>query len=507
MTPAAEPSAFEPLVAGPRRPGRTLIRARHLLGHGPGGHELLEHGELVFEDGRIVFVGHDFPGEVARRHDLGDRLVLPGFVDLDALGDLDTGLLAFDAGPAWRKGRVWPRSYVERGPYEMYDRDELAFQKRWAFAQLIRNGITTALPIASLFYREWAETVDEFEAAADAAIDLGLRVHLGPAYRAGHPVVEDDGRITLHVDEARGLAGLDAAIDFCRRMEGAGGGLVRTMLAPDRIETSTPELIRRSVDAAADLGVPIRLHCCQGDFEVETMLARFGLTAPAWLASIGALREGLLLPHGTHVRDGDLERIRDAGAVIVHCPLVMARYGAALAAFSTLKRQGLRIGLGTDTWPADMLLNLQVGVLLDRVVTRDALSVSAADYLDAATLGGADALGRPELGRLAPGAAADFVVVDLAHDRVGLAVDPIRTLVIAGSGRDVVHSVIDGRVVMADRRIPGFDVAEEGARAQAQFDGLIARYPQRTWGHPPVEEIFPPSYPSRRPEPRPSSRA
>ena len=497
----------EPLAAGPRRPGRTLIRARHVLGHGALGHELIEDGELVFEDGRIVFVGHAFSGEVARRHDLGDRLVLPGFVDLDALADLDTALLAFDAGPAWRKGRVWPRTYVERGPYEMYDRDELAFQKRWAFAQLIRNGVTTALPIASLFYREWAETVEEFEAAAEAAIDLGLRVHLGPAYRAGHPVVEDDGRITLHFDEARGLAGLAAAADFCRRMEGAGGGLVRTMLAPDRIETSTPTLIRRSVDLAADLGVPIRLHCCQGDFEVETMLARFGLTAPAWLASIGALRAGMLLPHGTHVRPGDLDLVREAGAVIVHCPLVMARHGAALASFSELRRRGMRIGLGTDTWPADMLLNLQVGLLLDRVVTRDAASVSAADYLDAATLGGADALGRPELGRLAPGAAADFVVVDLAHDRIGLRVDPIRTLLLGGSGRDVVHSVIDGRVVMADGRIPGFDFASAQDRAQAQFDRLTARYPERTWRHPPVEEIFPPSYPSRRAEPRPSSRA
>lgn len=402
---------------------------------------------------------------------------------------------------------MWPRGYVARGPYEMYDPDELAFQKRYAFAQLIRNGITTALPITSLFYREWGETVEEFEAAADAAIDLGLRVHLGPAYRAGHPVVEDDGRITLHFDEARGLAGLAAAADFCRRMEGRGGGLVRTMLAPDRIETATPELIRRSVDLAGDLGVPIRLHCCQGDFEVATMLDRFGMTAPAWLASIGALRAGMLLPHGTHVRDGDLDRILAAGATIVHCPLVIARNGAALRSFSQLRARGLEIGLGTDTWPADMLLNLQVGLLLDRVVTGDAASVRARDYFDAATLGGAEALGRADLGRLAPGAKADFVVIDLASDRVGLRVDPIQTLLLGGSGRDVVHTVIDGRVVMADGRIPGFDFAEAHLRAQAQFDRLVARYPERTWGHPPVAEIFPPSYPSPRPDPSPSSRA
>lgn len=64
----------EGLVAGPRAEGRTLVAARHVVGHGAGGHELVENGELVWEDDRIVFVGRSFPGEVARRIDLGDRL-------------------------------------------------------------------------------------------------------------------------------------------------------------------------------------------------------------------------------------------------------------------------------------------------------------------------------------------------------------------------------------------------------------------------------------------------
>ena len=57
---------------------------------------------------------------------------------------------------------MWPQDYIAAGPVEMYTREELRFQKRHAFAGLIRNGITTALPIASLFYRAWGETVEEF---------------------------------------------------------------------------------------------------------------------------------------------------------------------------------------------------------------------------------------------------------------------------------------------------------------------------------------------------------
>lgn len=478
--------------------GPSLVTARWIVGHRNGGHTLVENGELVWQDDRILFVGHTYPGEVARRFDLGERLVGPGFIDLDALGDLDTGLLTFDNGPGWRKGRMWPRSYMLRGPYEMCTPAELAFQKHYAFAQLIRNGITTALPIASLFYREWGETAQEFEAAADAALALGLRMYLGPAYRAGNPVVEADGTITLAFDEARGEAGLDVALEFCRTQEGRGGGLIRTMLAPDRIETATAALIRRSADAAREMGVPMRLHCCQGAFEMETMLRRFGQTAPAWLAEIGAMGPHLLLPHGTHVRDGDLDRIRDGGAALVHCPLVMARHGTALRSFSQLRAAGMPIGLGTDTWPADMLANMQLGVLLDRVVRGDASGVQARDYYDAATLGGADALGRPDLGRLAPGAKADFIAIDLGSDRVGLHIDPIQTLLLGASGRDVTDVIIDGRVVMSDGTIPGVDWTALHIQAQAQFERLLTKYPERTWEHPELEQIFPSSYPTIR---------
>src|SRR5262245_46248408 len=255
------------LQPAPRPKGRTLMSARWVVGHIDGVHRLFADGEVVFEDGVVVFVGHDFPGEVAQRIDCGSALIGPGFVDLDALADLDTTILAYDNHPGMDKGRVWPRSYVNAGPFEMYSEEELRFQKRHAFATLIRNGITTALPISSLFYREWGETVDEFEHAAADAASLGLRTYLGPAYRTGNLVVEDNGGIARSFDEERGLRELKAAIDFCESHERAAGGLVRTMLAPDRIETCTPELLRHTRDAQRRLDVPVRLHCCQSKLE------------------------------------------------------------------------------------------------------------------------------------------------------------------------------------------------------------------------------------------------
>lgn len=481
--------------------GRVLMAARWVVGHENGSHVLHEDGEVVFEGDRIVFVGHDFPGEVERRVECGHALLGPGFIDLDALSDLDTTVLAFDNQPAWKKGRVWPADYL-RVAREMYTAEELAWQKRYAFTRLIRNGITTALPIASLFYREWGETWGEFAAAAEAAEELGLRVYLGPAYRSGNSFVQADGTIEQFFDEERGLAGLAEAERFCRAFEGRARGLVRTMLAPDRIETCTPELIRRSGDLARELGVPVRLHCCQSRYEYETVLRLRGMSPPEWLASLDFLSERAVLPHLTVVSGAngvthpapDLEIIRDSGASLAHCPLVMARQGIALRSFRRYRDMGITIGMGTDTHPPDMILNMQMGLVLARVADGEAQAVRAEDLYDAATLGGARALGRDDLGRLAPGARADLVVIDLADPSMGQVIDPIQTLLLNASGREVRTVVISGRFVMEDGVIPGVDDRAMRDRAQAQFDRLVAQYPDRTFGHPPVSEIFPSSY-------------
>lgn len=215
-----KPDLSSHLVLGERPDGRTLITARWVLAWRDGGHALIPDGEIVVDRNEVLYAGPRFEGDVARRIDFGTALVSPGLIDLDALSDLDTYLLVHDNQPGWAKGRIWPRSYVESGPYEMYSAEELAFQKRFAFGLLLLNGITTAAPIASLYYRQWAETVAEFEAAADAAGDLGLRVFLSPAYRSGGMILEGPGRIEPAFDEPRGLQGLADAIDFIERNHG-----------------------------------------------------------------------------------------------------------------------------------------------------------------------------------------------------------------------------------------------------------------------------------------------
>lgn len=474
---------------------RILLSARWVIGHDAGRHVVYENGAVVIEGDAVLHVGHGFDGDVAQRIDYGQAVISPGFIDLDALSDLDTTILGYDNGPAWKCGRVWPETYVARGPYEMYAPEELAFQKRHAFAQLIRNGITTALPIASLFYREWGETVAEFDAAAQAATDLGLRVYLGPAYRTGGQVTDDTGRIRATFDEARGLRGLDDAAAFAARIDGSAGGRIRAMFAPDRIETCTETLLQRTAAIADDMGAPVRQHCCQSPVELRLVRQQHGCAPIEWLDRIGVLRRNWLLPHGTQASAAEFALIAEAGATLVHCPLVSARHGGALNSFARCRAIGITIGLGTDTHPPDMILNMQIGMMVARLA--DGMEAIRAEAMfDAATLGGAAALDRPDLGRLAPGARADIAVIDLR--RALQTPDPVQTLMTSVSGRDVRDVWIDGRQVMADGIIPGVDETADAARAQLQFDGLVAKYPDRTAGHPPVGQIFRPSYERRK---------
>lgn len=469
------------------------LAARWIVGHRDGRHVLIRDGEVGVVDDRIVFVGRRFPDPAAERIDCGAAMIAPGFIDLDALGDLDTGVLGYDNQPGWAKGRVWPAAYAEQGPRESYDAEALRVQARYAIVHLLRNGITTALPIASLLYRAWAETAEQFEMMADVAGALGLRIYLGPAYRSGYAVAHGDGRQEQRFDEARGLAGLDAAIAFARRIDGRHGGRVRAMLAPDRIEGCTPELLKRTAAAARDLDAPVRLHCCQTPFEVETIRKLHGATPIAWLDGLDFLSSRAILPHGIFAfPDEDLARLVESGASIASCPLVMARGGRAVDARRIL-RAGATLGLGTDTWPADMVANMHAGVMLGRVVATDGMALRVADMFDAATIGGAMALGRGDLGRIEAGAKADLIVIDQPEDYLDATLDPIQRLMLSGTGRDVRSVMIDGRFAMRDRIIPGIDQVALEAEARRCFTSITRHLPERSYAPP--DALIVPTYP------------
>ncbi|WMX54964.1 amidohydrolase family protein [Peribacillus sp. R9-11] len=479
------------------------LKGRYVIGYDGCDHVILENAEIVYEKDTIVYVGKNYTEEVDEVIDAGNAIISPGFIDLNALGDIDHDILHLEAGSNRQKNLLWSEQYIERGHHELMTEEEESFKSLYAYSQLILHGVTTVMPITSVFYKGWAETYEELASAAKHAASLGLRIYLGPSYQSGIRVVQPDGNIKLHWDEKAGEAGLQRAVEFVEKLDGAFEGLVRGMLAPERIESQTEDNLLQTKYYSEKLGVPIKLHAAQGSFEFNTILEEHGVTPIRYLYDLGFLGPRTGIPHAHFVsgysearygKGDDLALLKETNTTVIHCPLIIGRHGSALESFAKYKRSGINIALGTDTFPPDMFQNVRTGSMLSRLVEKEVEGSTYADLFRSATLGAAAFLGRNDLGRIAVGAKADIIAIDLDSFHMGVIDDPIRTMFVSGSGRDVKLSIINGRIVMENQNIPNLDMEVIKDKGQKYFNKMRRGYMERDYQQLSEKELFQPSF-------------
>ena len=171
--------------------------------------------------------------------------------------------------------------------------------------------------------------------------------------------------------------------------------------------------------------MPIHIHAGGNFREFLEILNKYRKPVAEYLADVGILGPRTTLGHmaitGGHSRvdyprGDELKILAETGATIGHCPHKCAKMAFAMESFDQYLEAGVRIGLGTDTYPLDIVSEMRYASLISRLVDRKASGARAADVFNAATIGGANALGRSDLGRLAAGAKADVVIHQSAHD-------------------------------------------------------------------------------------------
>jgi cytosine/adenosine deaminase-related metal-dependent hydrolase len=197
-------------------------------------------------------------------------------------------------------------------------------------------------------------------------------------------------------------------------------------------------------------------------------------------------------------RGDELKLLAQSGSTVGHCPHKCAKMAFAMESFDQYRAAGVNVGLGTDTYPLDIIAEMRYASLISRLVDRNAAGARAADVFNAATIAGAKALGRADLGRLAPGAKADLVIVDLRTTRYGPIRDPINALVEYGSGADVQTVIVDGQIVVENGRSTRLDDDELFAQAQAGAKRAWDNWAARDWNGRSVEQIIPPAFPTRK---------
>ena len=470
---------------------RTKIAATWIVGHDRGEHTLLRDGELVYEDSRIVFVGKGFAGEVDTTIDATGKLVAPGFIDTHVhSGHRASHRLITDTGRPMYYGQPFleisvPKEgkVVKGDPRYLKHGDagsEAAFQLNALFtvAELIRNGVTTFI--------EYGSQLRVQDALLAEVTRLGSRAYLAPGYDCGRWVGDEAGRLKRVRNDQLGLDGLQTALEWIGKHDGAAGGRVRGILVPREVETSSLEVLQRTVQAADERKLPMATHAAYSVIEFYEVVKEHMKTPIELLDDIGMLRPTLNIGHGNFIADNpnlnyslarDLELMGRAGATVSHCPINIVRRARTLDSWQRYQAAGVNMSIGSDTYPRDMIMNMRTASYLGKIMSHTYFAANSADVFRAATLGGAASVGREDLGRLAPGALADIVIIDLTGCntlRYGPVRDPVKSVVECGVGDDVDTVIVDGKVIMQGGSIPSVDFAKIRDDAQAAGEQVWA---------------------------------
>ena len=477
---------------------RTTIAGGAVVAFDGREHRLIDPGVVAFEDDRIVHVGRDDPGPVEKTIDATGMLVIPGQISTHAhVGAQEGSRLLIDGGRRdfFRSGFLnYIPTRLGGGPSFLAPQDARA-SLRFGMAALVRHGITTVVPFAP-------GGADDGQMMVDAADEFGLRVYYSPLANGGRYHFDERGALHRVWDEPAALRALDAAAGFIRRHDGAHAGRFRGIVTIDEFYFSTAGIRRHARDLAAQLGARLTLHCSEQLSEFHETVRQTGHTPVALLAEEGFLSPRTILAHCLYVAGhsavaypygDDLKLLAESGASVAHSPLAFSRRGTALESFQRYLDAGVNMALGTDTYPLDMFGEMRTASAVCKMVEKNHESAAAIDVFNASNLGGARALGRDDLGRLAPGAKADIVLVDFRSLAIGPVPDPIRALVHLATPDMVDTVIVDGRTLLRGRRLAVCDEAEVIDAARASAQRIWSHFPEYDWAGRSVDQAFPPA--------------
>jgi cytosine/adenosine deaminase-related metal-dependent hydrolase len=474
---------------------RIVIHAGYVIAYDGRGHRLLRDGAVMVEGDRIVSVGPRPAAPAGADVEIveaRDAILTPGLISTHAhIGGspLDRSFIEDRGNPQFFYSGLFELLPV-RGSAQ--DEDGTRACVDFSMAELLRGGVTTVMEIGG---------ASEYVVAR--AADYGLRVYVGLAFRSGRWLTRDGRRVEWEWDEEQGRRGLAQAIEIHKKYDGAHGDLVRCFFSPAQVDTCTPELLQASKRAADERQRPWQLHTSQSVVEFNEMLGRHGKTPVAWLRDLGVLGPSAILGHAiviggsswTNYPSGDVAIMAEAGCSVAHAVWVFARRGVVMESFASYRRAGVNMSLGTDTNPQSVIEAMRWAAVVSKIVERNTEATTAAHVFDAATLGGARALGRDDLGRIAPGAKADLVLWKGASWGMTPLRDPVKNIVYNATAEDVDRVWVDGRLVVDGGRVRAADERAVLTALQAGGERMWPRMARFDWAGRDADTLSPQTYP------------
>ncbi len=324
-----------------------------------------------------------------------------------------------------------------------------------AMAELMLPGCTTSSD-HTYIWPNGARMDDQVRAARE----MGMRFH---AARGSMSVGESKGGLPPD----RVVEDEDFVLRDSRRVieeyhDPGRHSMLRVVLAPCSPFTVSPDLMRESIALARSYGVHSHTHLAETRDEEVYCKEEFGVTPVQFAEELGWLGEDVWQAHMVHPHSDEIARLGNTHTGVSHCPSSNMRLGSGIAPVQALLSSGVRMGLGVDGSASNdgshLLAEARQALLLQRVEHGPA-ALTARDVLRLATRGGAEVLGRDDIGYLAPGMSADFVGyrIDTLPLAGGAVHDPLASLVFC-QPQNVDLAVIDGKVRVQEGRLVGVDL-------------------------------------------------
>ncbi len=420
---------------------------------------------IGIQGSEIVAVGPQVSGEAHRTIDARGHVALPGLMNCHThvYQSLIEGLgydMHFDP---WNWRYLFP--IVSKMQPEHAEISALL-----AALEMIKSGTTT---VSDHWYLH--TDFDNVRRVAKAFDRAGMRHHvvygLLDQTFAGERI-ESEYMTMIQREDAL----LEQAHAFVRDWHGRGR--TTAALGPGSTEDITPRLMRKTVQMAAELGLGVATHVAGWEEVVSASYKQFGMRDLEYVHSVGLTGPKAIIIHAVWLSDREISILVETESKVVHCPVANMHLGYGVASVSQMLARGVTVGLGTDgaaSYTYDLFEVMKTAAMLQKVVHIDAEALTAEESLAMATCDGARVLGLSDVGSLAPGKRADLILVDFGQPHLMLTGRLAPKLVYSARGSDVVTSIIDGQLVMENRRVLTLNQEDVLHRAEAATRDLIAR--------------------------------
>jgi 5-methylthioadenosine/S-adenosylhomocysteine deaminase len=416
------------------------------------GKGITEKGFIAIRDGEISQIGKAAKAlsiEAKRTLDGQGKVALPGLVNCHThvAMTLFRGIAEDKPFDEWWREIIWPleqklrRSHIYNGAL-------------LGCLEMIKSGTTC---FADMYFHE--------DAVAEAVKKSGLRTVLAPG------IIEAGS-------SQMGRKMLQEAIKIAREYHGCADGRISIQLGPHTAYTCSPELLKKARKAASKLKIGLHIHLAESQSMAEAVRKRFGLTETELLEKVGFLQPDVLAAHCIHLSKKDMQTMKKYDVKVAYNPVANMKLASGVPKIHDLLKLDVSVGIGTDGAACnnsfDMFESMKFAALLQKTFYMDPTVLPAEKILRMATIEGAKALGLEKtVGSLEVGKKADLILVNFEKPHLTPTHNFYANLVYSANGSDVDTTIVDGEILMENRKVKTLNEPEVMKKAQKTARDLI----------------------------------